>query len=68
MPRARSRCNVSRTCEAGESREVTVNVDGAYLSIFDEGSESWKLVPGNYSIMVGGSSQDLPLVENVTLK
>jgi beta-glucosidase len=54
--------------QAGESREVTVNVDGAYLSIFDEGSESWKLVPGNYSIMVGGSSQDLPLVENVTLK
>jgi beta-glucosidase len=54
--------------KAGESKEVTVNVDGAYLSIFDEGPESWKLVPGNYSIMVGGSSQDFPLVEKVTLK
>jgi beta-glucosidase len=54
--------------QAGESKEVTVNVDGAYMSIFDEGSESWKLLPGNYSIMVGGSSQDLPLVEKVTLK
>ncbi len=54
--------------EPGESKEVTVNVGGSYLSIFDEGSESWKLVPGNYSIMVGGSSQDLPLVEKVTLK
>jgi beta-glucosidase len=54
--------------QAGESKEVTVNVDGAYLSIFDEGSESWKMVLGAYSFMVGGSSQDLPLVEKVTLK
>jgi beta-glucosidase len=54
--------------EPGESKEVTVNVDGSYLSIFDEGSESWKLVPGAYSFMVGGSSQELPLVEKITLK
>ena len=54
--------------EPGESKEVMVDVDGSYLSIFDEGSESWKLVPGAYSFMVGGSSQDLPLVEKVTLK
>jgi beta-glucosidase len=54
--------------EPGESKEVTVNVGGSYLSIFDEGSESWKLVPGTYSFMVGGSSQDLPLTEKITLK
>ena len=54
--------------EPRESKEVTVNVDGSYLSIFDEGSESWKLVPGAYSFMVGGSSQELPLVEKITLK
>jgi hypothetical protein len=28
----------------------------------------WKLVPGDYTIMVGGSSQDLPLKQVVTLK
>jgi len=54
--------------EPGESKEVTLNVGGSYLSIFDEGSESWKLVPGTYSFMVGGSSQDLPLAEKITLK
>jgi beta-glucosidase len=54
--------------QAGESKEVTVNVDSAYLSIFDEASDSWKMPPGSYSFMAGGSSQDLPLVQNVTLK
>jgi beta-glucosidase len=39
-----------------------------YLSIYDEASDSWKLVPGTYTFMVGGSSQNLPLVEKVNLK
>jgi beta-glucosidase len=52
----------------GESREVSVSVDPKYLSIFDEAADGWKLVPGSYTFMVGGSSQDLPLSEKVTLK
>ena len=28
----------------------------------------WSLVPGDYTIMVGGSSQDLPLKATVNLK
>jgi beta-glucosidase len=51
----------------GESKEVTVAVDPKYLSIFDESTDGWKLVPGNYSFMVGGSSQALPLTEKVGL-
>src|ERR1700737_3344709 len=54
--------------QAGESKEVTVNIDSAYLSIFDEASESWKMTPGAYSFMAGGSSQDLPLVQKIALK
>jgi beta-glucosidase len=54
--------------QAGESKEVTVNIDTAYLSIFDEASESWKMVPGAYSFMAGESSQDLPLAQKITLK
>jgi beta-glucosidase len=54
--------------QPGESKEVTVTVDQAYLSIFDEASESWQLVPGEYSFMAGGSSKDLPLVQKVSLK
>ncbi len=53
---------------AGESREVSVTVDPKYLSIFDEAADGWKLVPGDYSFMVGGSSQALPLTAKVTLK
>jgi beta-glucosidase len=54
--------------QAGESKEVTVSVDSAYLSVFDEASDSWKMIPGAYSFMAGGSSQDLPLVAKITLK
>jgi beta-glucosidase len=54
--------------QAGESKEVTVNIDAAYLSIFDEASDSWKMMPGVYAFMAGGSSQDLPLVEKINLK
>lgn len=53
---------------AGESKEVNVSVDPKYLSIYDETLDGWKLVPGSYTFMVGGSSQDPPLVEKVDLK
>ena len=51
----------------GESKEVTVDVTGKYLSIFDVKQHGWQLVPGEYTFMVGGSSQNLPLKESVTL-
>lgn len=53
---------------AGESKEVSVAVKPLYLSVYDEGSDHWKLVPGSYTFMVGGSSQSLPLNEKVNLK
>jgi beta-glucosidase len=52
----------------GESREVSVAVDPKYLATFDEAADGWKLVPGSYMFMVGGSSQALPLNEKITLK
>jgi len=53
---------------AGESKYVSVRVDPKYLSIYDEAASGWKLVPGAYTFMVGGSSQNLPLVEKANLK
>jgi beta-glucosidase len=53
---------------AGEKRAVTIEIDPKYLSIFDEDKNAWTLVPGDYTIMVGGSSQDLPLKTTVSLK
>ena len=53
---------------AGESKEVAIDVDPEYLSIFNVERDAWQLVPGSYVLMVGGSSQNLPLKESVTLK
>ena len=59
---ARSKLN------AGESKEVAVEVDPKYLSIFNVEQNGWQLLPGEYGFMVGGSSQSLPLKESVSLK
>jgi beta-glucosidase len=53
---------------AGESKEVTVSVEQKFLSIFNVKKNGWELIPGEYTFMVGGSSQDLPLKEAVSLK
>jgi beta-glucosidase len=52
----------------GESKEVSVEVDRKYLSIFNVQQNAWQLVPGEYNIMAGGSSQNLPLKQSVTLQ
>ena len=43
-------------------------MDPKYLSIFDEQKDDWSLLPGEYTIMVGGSSDSLPLKATVSLK
>jgi beta-glucosidase len=52
----------------GESKDVAVDVDPKYLSIFNVEKNGWQLIPGDYGFMVGGSSQNLPLKESVSLK
>jgi beta-glucosidase len=46
---------------AGESKEVAVEVDPEYLSVFSVDRNAWVLIPGDYGFLVGGSSQSLPL-------
>ena len=53
---------------AGESKDVTVDVDAKYLSTFNVDQNGWQLLPGDYGFMVGGSSQSLPLKQSVSLK
>jgi beta-glucosidase len=53
---------------AGESKEVSVSIDPMYLSVYDDAANNWKLVPGAYSFLVGGSSQELPLEKKINLK
>lgn len=51
----------------GESKEVSIDVDPKFLSIFDVKQNGWQLLPGEYGFMVGGSSQDLPLKTSIKL-
>ena len=53
---------------AGESKDIAVEVDAKYLSIFNVEHNEWQLLPGDYGFMVGGSSQSLPLKESISLK
>ena len=54
--------------KAGESKQVRVPIESKYLSIWDDSANQWKLVPGNYEVMVGGSSAELPLKDKFDLK
>ena len=54
--------------KAGESKDLAVEIDRKYLSIFNVQQNAWQLVPGDYNIMAGGSSQSLPLKQSVTLQ
>ena len=47
---------------------MTVEIDPKYLSIFDEQKDGWVLLPGEYTILVGGSSDKLPLKATISLK
>ena len=51
----------------GETRTATVILDGRAFSYYDANAKSWRADPGEYQILVGRSSQDIPLHSGVTL-
>lgn len=56
------------TLQPGESKQVTVAIEPLTLQVFDEPSDGWKRVPGQYTVSVGGSSRALPLKQAVSLQ
>ena len=52
--------------DAGESKTITIPLNAKLFSIFNESKDGFELVPGDYTILVGGSSEDLPLKATVT--
>jgi beta-glucosidase len=50
----------------GESKQVDIPVVRDRLGIFDEDTNAWKMISGEYVIRVGASSQDLPLKQTVS--
>jgi beta-glucosidase len=49
----------------GESKTVTVKIEPKLLSIFNEQTNDWELLPGEYTFFVGGSSRSTPLTATV---
>ncbi|MBR7833462.1 glycoside hydrolase family 3 C-terminal domain-containing protein [Actinospica durhamensis] len=47
--------------QPGERRTLSFQLDQDDLSVFNEASSSWTVVPGTYTVAVGGSSADLPV-------
>jgi len=54
--------------EPGESKNISIPIDNDHLTIYNESSDSWARVAGDYKILVGGSSQSLPLQSAITLQ
>jgi beta-glucosidase len=44
------------TMNSGESKSITLPLTPKYLSVFNDQSNSWQLLPGEYRILVGTSS------------
>ena len=53
--------------KAGERRTVTIPVRRADLCHWDESSQSWMLEPGSMTVLVGGSSDSLPLNKDTAI-
>jgi beta-glucosidase len=52
---------------AGETKTVSLAIDPFHLSIFNVDKDGWEVVPGEYKVMVGGSSRNTPLTGAVSI-
>ncbi len=52
----------------GETRHLQVSLDRRAFSYYDVEKKDWAAVPGEFAILVGGSSDNTPLRGNFVLK
>lgn len=65
-PRRELRGFAKVALEPGESARVELPLTGRDLSVWDSRDQRWSLAAGTYTVAVGASSRDLPLVGEVT--
>jgi beta-glucosidase len=53
--------------KSGESKKVQIALRPSALTFYDEKSGKWKAEPGQYGILVGASSRDIRLHEELNL-
>jgi beta-glucosidase len=54
--------------EAGETRSLSFTLTPEDLSFFDADAHAWKLEPGDFHVLIGTSSEDLPIDLLLTVK
>ncbi len=54
--------------QSGEAKDVTVNIPEKRLAIWDEHKERWSAAKGSYPILVGPSSEELPLRREIEVR
>jgi beta-glucosidase len=52
----------------GESKTVSVPIDDRVLKTFDEEKNAWNMTPGDYQVLVGGSSDSTPLTATLVIR
>jgi beta-glucosidase len=52
---------------AGEMKVVSLAIEPLHLSVFNIDKDAWEVVSGDYTVMVGASSRELPLHEAVKI-
>ncbi|QAY59895.1 hypothetical protein ET475_07745 [Microbacterium protaetiae] len=59
------------TLNPGESKRVSVTIDPAAsnhpLSVWDEDADGWKIVEGEYSVLIGNASNNITLEDSFTI-
>lgn len=53
--------------KAGETQHITLQLDRRSFAYWDEKAHNWRVDPGQFTISVGDSSEDLPLVGTTVL-
>jgi beta-glucosidase len=52
----------------GETRTVSVTLDGRSFAYYDVAAKKWNIAPGEFGILVGDSSEEIPLRGSVTIQ
>jgi beta-glucosidase len=49
------------TLKPGETRRLTITLDRRAFSFYDTSQKDWRAEPGEFAVLVGGSSDDIRL-------
>ena len=52
----------------GKSKRVTLQISESDLRYWDEKTNGWTIYPGEYEVMIGGSSEDNKLSYKINFK